>query len=1023
MREQLLGGFFFLSCLYLFAQSPVPFQRVYTIKDGLSHNDIRCIAQDQYGFLWIGTWEGLCRYDGFEFKRYYCDPNDPSSLPYSHIMDIAVDKYNNIWVAGKTLSRYDRFSDKFIRPDKKKYGSTFSEDVGCVKTDPEGNLFVATKNGIYFYENTSDSLIKIRIVDRNGHTRSYRHDNFFIDCNNYFWFINPGPDSIYQFKLQYDSPPQDQRSLLLVNQFSTEISPITNTNFGNQYFVYPTSDDRVWFMSNDGIYLKAEKSDLIRQASKNEVKDNEFRHFHSVWWADKVDGINILYPDKHNLVTIPINTINNPQIIFQDKDGSFWCGNLDPNETGAGLHQFIFHFTGFNYYPDPSKKEYSNLAVFSVFKNNESEIFLGTKNFPYILKIKPDGIVEKTNPVNANPWNTMYQPRAFLLDKNKRLWVGYLQKILRQYDYSAKVFSDIHLKPEFHFPDIPIPAFRFLAQARNGKMISGGIRHIILFDPDSMVINKVKFMQGDIYSACVDDHDNFLLGSGGKLLVYSNMLNPVDSFSIGDISFNIESICKDDSVHLWLGLLMGGFCRLNIRTRHLDFFTVKNGLANNTVYNILKDHSGKLWISTDAGISVFNPVTGKFFNYDESNGLYIREFNSDAAFFSSDGEMLFGGMGGVVGFYPERMEQVNKQINTWLMITGIQYRKGKQDTIFPIYDMKSIRLPAGTKNLQVTFSYIDFQNQQKTNFRYRLAGMNDYWGELQTNIRIINLMSLKHGNYQLEIQATDLNGEWWKTGILQIIIPPYYYETNLFKIFIGLSIAGIITIFISMRLRNFRLRQNQRLTQLKLSTLQGQMNPHFLSNSLAAADSFIASKDSSKANEYLGELRDMMRDLIDYTGKEYIPMTDELNLLNRYLRSEQIRTEDLFDYEIRTGETSVNSILLAPSMIQPFAENAIKYAFKGLDGRKGQLLITFLYESFGMLLCLIEDNGIGREQSTTLKPSGSRKSKGIELVKERLEIFNKMNKTRLTLKVEDSNPSEKYPGTRVTIQIPSKFIT
>jgi ligand-binding sensor domain-containing protein len=167
-RKNLFVLLVILESLPLFSQSVIPFEKIFTTKDGLSHNDIRCIAQDHYGFLWIGTWDGLSRFDGFEFKCFYSDPNDSSSLPYSHINDIAVDKNNNIWVVGKTLSRYDRSSDSFIRMNKKKYDTLFAEDVSRVELDTTGNLFVTGWYGLYFYENSSDSMIGIPLLDENG---------------------------------------------------------------------------------------------------------------------------------------------------------------------------------------------------------------------------------------------------------------------------------------------------------------------------------------------------------------------------------------------------------------------------------------------------------------------------------------------------------------------------------------------------------------------------------------------------------------------------------------------------------------------------------------------------------------------------------------------------------------------------------------------------------------------------------------------------------------------------------------
>jgi hypothetical protein len=346
----------------------------------------------------------------------------------------------------------------------------------------------------------------------------------------------------------------------------------------------------------------------------------------------------------------------------------------------------------------------------------------------------------------------------------------------------------------------------------------------------------------------------------------------------------------------------------------------------------------------------------------------------------------------------------------------------KQTVFQHIYEKKAVILMAGTRNLQVSFSYIDFQNQEKIHFRYRMLGAGDEWQKLKEKIRTINLMSLDPGEYDFELEATDLEGNWTKRASLKIEILQFFYETIWFRSIVILVVVMLAGTFVYMRFRQIRLRQEQRVAQLKLITIQGQLNPHFLSNSLAAAETFIASRNSQKANEYLGELRDMMREVINNTGKEYIPLTDEISLLSRYLRAEQIRLEDQFDFAVKLRDLVQEDYIIAPSMIQPFAENAIRYAFNGLEGKKGYLEIRMEKTgSIGFMTCFIEDNGVGQKKSARFRSDIKRKSHGTDLIKNRLEIFNKLNKTHLEIKITDLYPGEEYPGTRVEIQIPCKF--
>jgi len=476
---------------------------------------------------------------------------------------------------------------------------------------------------------------------------------------------------------------------------------------------------------------------------------------------------------------------------------------------------------------------------------------------------------------------------------------------------------------------------------------------------------------------------------------------------------------------------MGGLCRLNLITRETEFYTQSNGLANSTVYNILKDRSGKLWVSTDEGISVFNPLTQRFFNYDESNGLYIQEFNADAAFLCKDGKMLFGGMGGAVGFYPEKLEQRNQAYETRLVIKQVTFQIKKRDSIQAVYERNKIVFPAGTKSLQISFSYLDFQNQDKTQFRYRLLGLNDSWTELQSRIRTINLMALGYGKYVFELQATDLDGNYTKSARLHVIILPYLWEIKIIQILALVALFLIIGYIGYVRFQQFKLKKNlnlalkdKKISELDLTTRKLKLNPHFLANSMVTIKSFIHSGNQETADRYLSMLQEMMRAIIKHTRLEYIPLSEEINQLNCYLSAEQIRLDYLFEFEILTEGLVVTNIEIAPLLVQPMVENAIKHAFKGYKERTSHIKIRFILESNNhFITCYVEDNGVGFQKSRSVKSPENAEPHGNDMIQKILDYFNTKNKTSCTFKINEINPGEKFPGTRVIIQIPCKFIS
>ncbi len=157
--------------------------------------------------------------------------------------------------------------------------------------------------------------------------------------------------------------------------------------------------------------------------------------------------------------------------------------------------------------------------------------------------------------------------------------------------------------------------------------------------------------------------------------------------------YNIESIIEGDSNHLWLALLGGGICKFNKKTGETEIFSTQHGLKNSTCYNVLKDKHGHIWVSTNQGISMFNPETKRFRNFGEAEGLQIVEFNADAVWHGEDDEMMFGGMGGFVSFYPDSIENMTHDYYAPLMLTEL---KVSGVSYYPnVYELKKVKSSKG----------------------------------------------------------------------------------------------------------------------------------------------------------------------------------------------------------------------------------------------------------------------------------------------------------------------------------------
>lgn len=480
-----------------------------------------------------------------------------------------------------------------------------------------------------------------------------------------------------------------------------------------------------------------------------------------------------------------------------------------------------------------------------------------------------------------------------------------------------------------------------------------------------------------------------------------------------------------DSNDIWIALMGGGLGHLYPETGKMELFTTAEGLSNNVIYSILKDNGGNLWISTNNGISRFNPKLKLFRNFGKSEGLLINEFNSDSYFKADDGEMFFGGVGGLVGFYPDSINSyMIHSTPPPILLTDFSVSGVTRHFKKAVYDLDTLVLEKGDNNFQITFAGIDFQNSEKIKYRYRLLGENDKWIETDYRNRRINYANVTHKDYRLEIESTNEIGEWKNNLSVLIRIPDRLIETLWARITIIIISLSCLIYFFIYYINHLKLKARQIQDQLRMESLRGQMNPHFIFNSLNSINYFISKEDKVSANHYIADFSRLIRSILNNLSAEYIPFKSELESINDYLMLEYLRFGDKFDFKIdsdnimKDGEYSV-----FPGLVQPFIENAIWHGVRGLEHRRGFILIKFILISDVKIQCIIEDDGIGRKLANQFRKDPGHKSRGIAIILERIRIINNLSKSNYKVFIEDLYSHKEDSGTRVTIDLPVKKIT
>jgi sensor histidine kinase YesM/ligand-binding sensor domain-containing protein len=1001
--------------------------RTYTQKDGLTYNLINKIARDKFGFLWIATWDGISRFDGYNFKNYKHTIKDSTSIPEYIIERLVIDTLDNIWI--KTINKvaiYDRKNDCFSTFSKKNCPTfKFSSVYGLVR-DINGTIWLSGDSGLSWFDQKMKAFkyLNIKVGGR----------YFFTDNKGDLYFGDKQLDKIQLNKLK-DTNDYTIKSIF---SFNFKANPVIR-NLGNYLLtcqIFQDNKGRTWAYTFTGVYLLDEKGKSFLPYLQIPPYD-KIEGGDPIYWSNNDQILNIYYPPEKRLIKIVLKKDEYPSACFFDQHGSVWYSSVNLNELNNGLVQYIETPSIFKHYLTDYDTNGKSISVSALIKDKAGNILVGSRNYNYIIKILSSGSLSKVNELDRKLKTLTKHPRSFAEDASGRIWIGYLNSLLSVYDPISGKCRKIILDPsESRF------IFRVVHPLGNGNLLIGSGECIYLYDPDKgQFINNTPPGRHTFY--CITrTHDGYLWAGSenGIILKMDSSLNSVREYKTMDQDevVNVEEICETDSIYLWLATMGAGLCRFDRRDGSVKFFTTAQGLSDNVTYSVVKDKKNFLWISTNNRLSRFDPTSGNFKVFGEAEGLRIKEFNADASYQDPDGTVFFGGQGGVISFHPDSIREIVSKGNPLLLINNFtvngEYLKGVQN----IYNRTDIILGKGTNNFQAELVCTDLLNSQNIRYRYQLEGIDHNWTETDSRNRKISYSGLVPGNYLLTFEATNPNGEWTRSNRLHIKILPYLYQTYLFRIILTFLLTALVLGVIFLFFRRIRKKQLQEMWKMKqiqsdlmrrnellrLESLQGQMNPHFLFNSLNSINYFVSISDKIAANQYITGFARLIRSILNNSKNQFITLEQEVESLEDYLKLEHIRFSDKFDYVLEVDEELLESgTEITPSMVQPFVENAIWHGIRYIEGRKGLLRVKFSPKNNSCIVCTVEDNGIGRSEAEKRKTAEmkNRRSRGIEIIREKLKIFNSLNQTSYTILISDHAPDQQETGTRVTIEIPAKF--
>lgn len=794
------------ACALLAGTSPaaddILFRRL-SVEDGLSQSAVNCMTQDRDGYIWLGTQDGLNRYDGHEFTVYRHSERDSSTLSENYVTCILEDSAGSLWIGTYNggVNRFDKSLGKFSHffHDPAGGAGPGGNIIMDIKEDQSGNLWLASWGaGLDRYDpahgawthfshdpadpsSLSDNRIRALLVDREGSV-------WLCTFSGVDQYLPAGRGFRH-----YRHDPADPGSL------------------SDDIVVSACEDDGgdLWFGTADGRLNRFDRTRSMFVASpapgqnRRPVTDHEIMAILEddagvLWVASRGGGVVRFSGDRGILSTLRHESDDRNSLggdvaiaLFKDRSGTIWVGldgggvsNYDPNRFKF-LH--LRHVRG-------NTQSLSNPLARGMCEDRNGNLWVGTVNGRIDrvdLQTGRYSHFRTARDRDGRPGSAMVL--ALLEDHEGNIWAGTDGDGLNCFHPERGRFTAVEQIPDSPgvFGSRNIMA---LCEARDGSIwigtLGAGLRR---FDRRSGRVRTYQrrgnspgqLSSNWIYALHEDQNGQLWVGTWGQGIT---VLDPVrnrfrvyrhDPSNPGSLSHNtVHALHEDGNGVLWIGTMGGGLDRLDGPTDTFEHFTEEDGLPNSVVYGIVADTAQNLWISTNRGISCFNPESRTFRNYGMSDGLQSLEFNQGAYCGGVRGRISFGGINGVNVVEPGRVAG-SKPIPP---VNVTRVRVFDHEVALPRRAGDAVTVSYDENLLTLEFAVLDYTAPELNTARYMLEGLDRSWVDAGAR-RYVSYANLKGGEYLFRVQGRNSDGIWNREGAaIRIVVRPPFWETAWFRI-------------------------------------------------------------------------------------------------------------------------------------------------------------------------------------------------------------------------------------------------
>ncbi len=930
------------------------------------------VVQDQQGYIWISTDNGLCRYNGKTVTIF--DKN--TGLPDNGIYFLKAGNKSDLRLISANSTILKQTAKGFI-PEK--YTKKIKDKI--LRDSQRAYLINETDSGDIVNTYTATFL-----ADRNsGELISLSQD----DSPFYLTVFCNGSQSYFVRNIE-DSYPQ-----LINGKYGIRILIISGNRKKELVlgFNQKTDIDRRIKITNidDSVFISIDNRLIVFDKNLS-VKTHVFSSKILSLYADPNRGLwvglfqkGVYYYEDPQMMQVTRHSLDGYSVsgTLMDREGAVWCSTLEKSV----FYSNSVHALSYGNIPSLDR-------LATLLKTVDNKVFVSTAH-DNLFKISEERCIRLNHINKENQDYTdihLFKNRWYLSNK------------------SAAMVTDERFKgKKITGKDFNFSAYTF--DAFGNRLFVADYTSLFEIKRADSAFRLTEFNARRIRTLAATADDVIYIGDNSGL--FKVTISKAVRQKIKGINAPVTKILKAKNGQLWVATKGDGLQVLeNDKLRRISFAG-----KHDIFFDLAEDGSGKIWGSSENGLVSIAAQSGTIETrkYDIDNGL----LSNDMGRIAINGNMLF--VSTIEGLCALSIGHMINNVPPPVYLQSVAVNKKTLKTI-----PKELQLNYDQNSVSFTFDVLTYKNENRPTLKYRFTNKDSIWTESSENN--INFDNLPPDTYNLSVYALNSDGvaSTKAISVKFIIQKPYWKEYWFWAICVFLS-GILLLLFIKKIIANIsakeaeKTRINALIAQSQLSALQAQMNPHFIFNAISSIQNYILKNDEKAAYNYLAKFGKLIRMVLNNSREGTLPLFQELETLQLYVELEQLRFKHSFNFILDIDKNVDTYTIYLPTMlIQPYVENAIWHGLMNLDDTKQGILSVKITLHSQLLRIIIEDNGIGRESANAFKKGNLHHPVGMQLTEQRLRVIHSLREHEgITIEITDlKNDDGKATGTRVVLYLP-----